>query len=30
LTPHKQSEIDRDDGIADNKRIVVWPVAVAL
>jgi len=30
LTPHEQSEIDRDDGITENKRVVVWPVTIAL
>ena len=30
LTPYKQPEIDRDDGVAENKRVVVWLVAIAL
>ena len=30
LTPYKQSEIDRDDGVADDKRVVVWLVTIAL
>ena len=30
LAPHEQSKIDCDDGIADNKRVVVWLVAIAL
>ena len=30
LAPNKQPEIDRDDGIAHNKRVVVWLVAIAL
>lgn len=30
LTPHEQSEIDRDDGIADDKRVVVWLVTIPL
>ena len=30
LTPNKQSEIDRDDGITENKRVVVWLVTIAL
>ena len=30
LTPYKQSEIDRDDGVADDKRVVVWPVTISL
>lgn len=30
LTPHEQSEIDRDDGIADDKRVVVWLITIAL
>ena len=30
LTPHEQSEIDRDDGVTENKRVVVWLVTIAL
>ena len=30
LTPYKQPEIDRDNGVADDKRIVAWSVVVAL
>ena len=30
LTPYKQSEIDRDDGVADDKRVVVRLIAIAL
>ena len=30
LTPYKQSEIDRDDGVTDDKRVVVWPITVSL
>ena len=30
LTPYKQSEIDGDDGVTDNKRVVVWLITIAL
>ena len=30
LTPNKQSEIDRDDGVTDNKWVVVWLITIAL
>ena len=30
LTPHEQSEIDRDDGVTNNKRVVVWLVTIPL
>ena len=30
LTPHEQSEIDRDDGVTDNKRVVVWLITISL
>ena len=30
LTPYKQSEIDRDDGVTDNKRVVVWLITISL
>ena len=30
LAPHEQSEIDRDDGVADDKRVVVWLIAISL
>ena len=30
LTPHEQSEIDRDDGVTDDKWVVVWLVTIPL
>ena len=30
LTPNKQPEIDGDDGVTENKRVVVWLVTIAL
>ncbi len=30
LTPYKQSEIDGDDGVTENKRVFVWLVTIAL
>ncbi len=30
LTPREQPEIDRDDGVADDKRVVVWPITISL
>ncbi len=30
LTPHEQSEIDCDDGVTDDKRVVVWLITIPL
>ena len=30
LTPNKQSEIDGDDGVTDDERVVVRPITVSL